>query len=35
MTGDKDTYTPPGGTQQTGWYLYLNFTAVRRPYTEL
>ncbi len=30
MTGDKDTYM---GT--TGWYFYLNFRAVRVPYTEL
>jgi cysteine-rich repeat protein len=34
-TGDRDTYTPPGGSPTTGWFLYLQFTAVRVPYTEL
>jgi cysteine-rich repeat protein len=33
--GDKDSYTPPGGTAISGWYFYLNFTAVRVSYTEL
>ena len=35
MTGNKDTYTTPEGATITGWYLYLNFTAVRVPYSEL
>ncbi len=33
--GDRDTYTPPGGAPISGWYLYLNFSAVEVPYTEL
>lgn len=33
--GDKDTYTPQGGSPITGWYFYLNFSAARVPYTEL
>jgi cysteine-rich repeat protein len=36
MQGDKDTYTPAGGgAPVTGWYFYLNFSAVRVPYSEL
>lgn len=34
-TGDKDSFTPQGGSPMSGWYLYLSFTAARAPYTEL